>query len=61
MGQKRNKNQKKIVVIPEDQITILSSDTKHTSPLPPNCYIVPMVILKEPKPIPKALKRRKRR
>jgi hypothetical protein len=56
----RLKNQKSIKVVPEDEAATVPGGviTSDQSALPPNCYIVPMVVLDKPIPAPKTTKKR---
>ncbi len=60
MPQTHLKNQKSIKVVPEDQVSAVPGGvtTSDQSALPPNCYIVPMVVLEKPIQLPKSKKKR---
>jgi hypothetical protein len=64
MQQTRLKNQKTIKIVSEDQAVLVPGGviTNNQSTLPPNCYIVPMVVLDKPLPVstPKKKKRYRR-
>ena len=59
MPQTRIQNQKSIKVLPEDQAATVAGGviTSDQTALPPNCYIMPMVVLEKPIPLPKSAKR----
>ena len=59
MNQTRLKNQMTIKVLPEDQAAAVPGGvvTSDQAALPPNCYIVPMVVLEKPIPLPKPAKK----
>jgi hypothetical protein len=60
MPQTSLKNQKSIKVMPDDQAATVPGGviTSDQSALPPNCYIVPMIVLEKPVPLPKTKKKR---
>ena len=59
MPQTSLKNQKSIKVMPEDQAAAVPGGviTSDQAALPPNCYIVPMVVLEKPIPLSKPKKK----
>jgi hypothetical protein len=61
MQQTRLKNQKSIKIMPEDQAATVPGGviTSEQAVLPPNCYIVPMVVLEKPIPIRKSAKKKR--
>jgi hypothetical protein len=61
MPQTRLTNQKSIKVVPEDEAATVPGGviTDGQSALPPNCYIVPMVVLEKPIPIKRQKKSRR--
>ena len=60
MYQTSLKNQKSIKIIPENQGEAVPGGviTNDQTTLPPNCYIVPMVVCAKPIPRPKYKKRK---
>ena len=61
MQQTHLKNQKSIKVLPDDQAGGVPGGvvTGDQSALPSNCYIVPMVVLEKPVPLPKTKKKKR--
>jgi hypothetical protein len=60
MNRTHLRNQKTIKVMPSDQAAVIPAgviSSDHLA-LPPNCYIVPMVVLDKPIPIPKGRKKK---
>ena len=60
MQQTRLQNQKSIKIVPENQADTVPGGviTNDQTTLPPNCYIVPMVVLEKPILVPKSKKKR---
>ena len=61
MQQTRLKNQKSIKVVTEDQAAAVPGGiiTSDQTALPPNCYIVPMIVLNKPIPLSKSTKKKR--
>lgn len=61
MEQTRLKNQKSIKVVSEDQAVAVPGGiiTSDQTALPPNCYVVPMVVLDKPIPLSKSSKKKR--
>jgi hypothetical protein len=60
MQETRLKNQRSIKIVPDDQAAAVPGGviTNNQTRLPPNCYVVPMVVLEKPIPIPVRKKKR---
>ena len=60
MQQTRLKNQKSIKIVSEDEAVAVPGGviTSEQTALPSNCYIVPMVVLDKPIPLPKTKKKK---
>ena len=60
MPQTRLKNQKYTKIMPDDEAATVPGGiiTSDQAAMPPNCYIVPMVVLDKPIPIKKRKRRR---
>jgi hypothetical protein len=61
MEQTQLKNQRSIKIVPEDQGAAVPGGviTSEQSALPSNCYIVPMIVLEKPIPLPKHTKKKR--
>lgn len=61
MEQNQLKNQKTIKVVSEDQAAAVPEGviTSEWLPLPPNCYIAPMIVLDKPIALRKSAKKKR--